>query len=234
MKKLIIVSTGIIPGDITVNSIEKANTSDVVLNYSVGEDYLKKYIRKKIININENISKIQSREEKINFLYNFMKRLFKKFSTISLITSGNPLFFNVFITEIYELLKKDRIKVDIYTGISSIDHVINIIIKKINPDLKLYSIFSSPYFLISTSKDIFGKDTIIINFHSIKYQNTFEEKKIINVLKSMKNRKLYSIKMDTLNLKEIIKKYKLPKDIKRFINDLDNETTVYLPAIKNI
>ncbi|MCX7641982.1 MAG: SAM-dependent methyltransferase [Elusimicrobiales bacterium] len=233
MKKLVIVSSGIVKGDLTINTIEYANSADIVLNYSTeGEEYLKKYIKKEIININEKISNIELEENKLEFLYSFINKVFKKFSNICLITAGNPLFFNVFITKLFLLFKRDKINIEIKPGISSIDHVINTIIKTINPKMQLYSIFSSPYFLLSTPRDIFEKDTIIINFHSIKYNNSIEEKRILKILSSMKYRKIYLIKINYLNSKETIKKYLLPQDIKKFIKSLDNETTVYLQAEK--
>lgn len=233
MKKLVILSTGIIPGDITINTIEKANHCDLILNWSVGEAYLKRYIKKRIININEMLFKIEGEREKLNLLHNLLKKLFKRHSKIAIFVPGNPLFFNLFTSELYNLVKKEKIKVEVNPGISSLDYVINALSTKVNSELRLSSILSTPCLLLSKPKEFFNTDTIIMNFHIIKQKDAVNEKKrIIELMRSMKGRILYSIKINTSNSKEIIKKYTLPKDIEKFIEELDQETTIYLPGIK--
>lgn len=239
MKKtnnLIIASIGILKGDISIKTIEKIKETDLILNYACEELYLKKiFPDKKILNINEKIYKINSNSNQIKYIHKYIHKLinnlFKTYSSISFLVQGNPLFFNEFIFQLNSSFGK-KIKLEIIPAVSSFDYIVNTIITKINPNLKMYSMISTPSYFISTEcLDLFDKDTIIMNFHSIKNVKLKDEnKRIINILSKMKNRYLYSIKIDTKNSKEIIKKYIIPNDLKKLIKDIDNETTLYLKA----
>lgn len=229
MKKLIIVSTGIGKRDISVEGIEKINSTNLVVNLSLETNFLSKLVKTKIININERLYKVKDVSKKINIIFRLIKKLFLRYSKISLLFSGNAFFFNVYANELYKRTKKTNIDIEIISGISSFDYVINIITTSINPELKSYIILGLPSHLLSLPDINYVKhDIIIMNFHSINFLTLKEKKKILKVINSMSKRKCYLIKYCPNTSKSIIKKNYI-RNIKKFIKEIDNETTIYIP-----
>ncbi|MGC9070598.1 MAG: SAM-dependent methyltransferase [Elusimicrobiales bacterium] len=233
MKTLIIASTGIGKKDISVESIEKINSTEALLNFSShGSNFLSKFVKIKIININEKLSYEGNAFKKINIIFKTIKKLFLSLSRISLVVSGNPSFLNIFVQEIVKRVKKMNINVEVIPAVSSIDYVINIITMHINPDLRSYIILTSPFQLPFLYEYKFLKhDIIVMNFHTINSSTTKDKKRILELLESIPEKECYLIKHNFKTSKNIIKK-RFIKNIKEIISHIDNETTIYIPFDK--
>ena len=158
-----------------------------------------------------------------------IKTLFKKFNNIVFLTDGNPLFLNLISLNIYSYFSAQKIKVFPIPAISSFDYVINIIMKKFRiAKFEFFICFYPSNFLKYDISKI--KNCIIFNINSLNRSSEREKNYFIAFFlkKFSKSKYFYVVSHDPINSKEIIFKYRI-KNIRKFINNSDPKTTIFIP-----
>ncbi|MCX7641763.1 MAG: hypothetical protein N2Z20_03925, partial [Elusimicrobiales bacterium] len=214
--------------DIAIKVVEILNSADIIINFSqINDDkFFRKLGNLNILNqINNKITSYNLKDDKSFFLYPFIKKLFKKYNHICIITQGNPLFLNKPFLVLINKLKKDKVKLNILPAISSLDYVINVL-SLLGFDLYDVLILTLPTSVsfVDMKMDI---PILIMNFHIVKGLPKIEQKNIIDSI--AKRKEIYCIKSIDLNDTKF-RKYKIDKNtLSRIIRKIDDKTTLFIP-----
>ncbi len=224
-KTIYMGSIGMNLSDISIEVLKIFKKADIVISDALNEvdlAYFKK-INKNTFSINKHLS--TDIEKSVNYIFDKINRLFKKFDTILYLTHGNPLYLNKRNQSLYEILKK-KFNIKTIPSVSSLDYVIDLICRKLKGE-NTYVIYTYP---VENRLNPYN-DIIIFNPNLIK---NIDNKKIKTLTRLYKpDHKFYTIKINTVFEKERIKSHNI-SSFKDEIKEIDDRTTIYIPSVRKI